>query len=81
MSRCLHYPSDMERVRLLALCPQTRRPLDTGITLNPVELEGLRPLRAQVFCPFCVAIHVWSQENSYLEDRHRPPFVQIGKAL
>jgi hypothetical protein len=50
---------------LMFRCPQTDRPIDSGIETDPFALRGLQSLTIFVHCPYCHKEH-----GQLIEDGH-----------
>jgi hypothetical protein len=54
-------------LRLLALCPQTGRWLETGVEVPEHVFERIQRLESWVFCPACAELHRWTRDTAVLE--------------
>jgi endogenous inhibitor of DNA gyrase (YacG/DUF329 family) len=47
-------------------CPQTGRPVSTGIEIDRASFEALPTVGAPVKCPACGATHIWNKHEAWL---------------
>jgi hypothetical protein len=53
---------------ILIRCPQTGRPVPTGLTTDVIILESLPPVALPLRCPACGQLHRWKPENAWAAD-------------
>lgn len=53
---------------ILIRCPQTGRPVPTGLTTDMIILESLPPVALPLRCPACGQWHRWKSENAWAAD-------------
>jgi hypothetical protein len=51
-------------------CPQTGRPLDTGLDIHVHRpaLQSVQPISLVVHCPHCDSRHVWKLADGWLRE-------------
>ena len=49
-------------------CPQTKRPVPTGLTTDMVVLETLPNVRVPLRCRACRQIHGWTPDDAWAAD-------------
>jgi hypothetical protein len=64
-------------------CPNTGRPVSTGIEIEPHVLRQLPNLCARMLCPACGQEHVWMTRAAWLADEAgpvpaRPPAIEAA---
>jgi hypothetical protein len=58
---------------VMVKCPNTGRPLSTGIATDAATFERLPEIRSQMTCPICKRDHTWSTRQAWLDNP--PPSV------
>jgi hypothetical protein len=53
---------------LLIECPHTRRPISTGIEVDPESFAKLPDVLSHVKCPECGLNHAWWTREAWLEE-------------
>jgi hypothetical protein len=56
---------------LMIGCPDTGRPVSTGIEIEPKVFHQLPNIRARMRCPACGREHVWMTEAAWLAGEPR----------
>jgi transcriptional regulator with XRE-family HTH domain len=55
------------RRRVMIRCPETGKPVFTGVELTPAEFESTGITGMEVFCPHCKSGHLWDKSDAFLE--------------
>ena len=53
-------------VTVVIRCPQTKRPVATGLTTDGVIFETLPPVALPLRCPACGHVHRWKPEDAWV---------------
>ena len=53
--------------RVMIACPDTGRPIYTGVSYDEVTFESSQLADKSVFCPECEQVHTWNKQDAYLE--------------
>jgi hypothetical protein len=54
-------------------CPQTARPISTGIEIEQTGLEELPDIAASTYCPACGMTHQWRGVEAWLAEYDGKP--------
>ena len=54
-------------------CPDTGRPVSTGIEMDSNELARLPEVLSRAFCPLCRRDHAWTVRAAWIEGDPEPP--------
>jgi hypothetical protein len=49
-------------------CPNTNRPIATGIDIDGETFASLLPFVGQVNCPHCKIVHQWTKAKAWIEE-------------
>ena len=61
--------------RVMITCPDTGRPIYTGMSFDEIIFENSQLPDKSVLCPACGQVHIWNKQDAYLEsedDAHQP---------
>jgi endogenous inhibitor of DNA gyrase (YacG/DUF329 family) len=58
---------------LLIKCPQTGKPVPTGIEVDPKSFANLPDVLSYLKCPECGLDHAWWTREAWLEDQVEAP--------
>ena len=61
--------------RVMIACPDTGKPVYTGMSCDEVTFETSQLTDKSVLCPECGQVHTWNKQDAYLEseeDAHQP---------
>jgi predicted RNA-binding Zn-ribbon protein involved in translation (DUF1610 family) len=61
--------------RVMIACPDTKRPIYTGVSSDEVTFETSQLAGQSISCPQCGQVHIWNKQDAYLEseeDAHQP---------
>ena len=61
--------------RAMIACPNTGKPVYTGMSFDTLSFATSRLSNRSVACPECGQVHIWNKQNAYLEseeDAHQP---------
>jgi hypothetical protein len=53
---------------VMITCPNTGRPVPTGMELDPAAFDSSEFGDIHLECPECPEIHPWSKDDAYLQD-------------
>jgi len=53
---------------IVITCPQTKRPVPTGLTTDIVILETLPDVRVPLVCRACGQTHRWKSNDAWVAD-------------
>jgi len=53
---------------VLIFCPQTRRPVPTGLTTDMVIFKTLPPVTVPLRCPACGQVHKWKPAEAWIAE-------------
>lgn len=54
--------------RVMIHCPETGKPVYTGMTFDWSAFENVRIGERKVFCPACGEYHAWKRTDAYLDE-------------
>lgn len=61
--------------RVMIICPETGKPIHTGMSFDEVAFETSQLTDKSVPCPECGQVHTWNKQVAYLEsdeEAHQP---------
>ena len=61
--------------RVMIACPDTGKPIYTGMSCDEVTFETIQLTDRPVLCPECGQVHTWNKQDAYVEseeDAHQP---------
>jgi len=61
--------------RVMITCPDTGRPIYTGMSFDKITFVNSQLTDKSVLCPACGQVHIWDKQDAYLEsedDAHQP---------
>ena len=61
--------------RVMIACPDTGKPIYTGMSCDEVTFEASQLTDKSVLCPECGQVHTWNKQDAYVEseeDAHQP---------
>ena len=61
--------------RVMITCPETGKPIYTGMSVDEITLEAGRLIEKSVLCPECAQVHTWNKQDAFLEseeEAHQP---------
>jgi Family of unknown function (DUF6455) len=54
---------------VMTRCPETNKPISTGIVTDPAGFANFPKVAAQFHCPHCYADHPWDESQAWLADK------------
>ncbi len=61
--------------RVMITCPETGKPIYTGMSFDGITFEASQLIEKSVLCPECAQVHIWNKQDAYLEseeEAHQP---------
>jgi endogenous inhibitor of DNA gyrase (YacG/DUF329 family) len=55
--------------KIMITCPETRKPVFTGMDLPKNVFEKAQIQGNSVSCPHCGQVHAWSRDDAYLANQ------------